>query len=729
MNMKPRNLSPLHSFCALFCCGLLTTTPPVAAQEEIEDKSTLMIEEIIVTAERRAEGIQRVPIAVTAFTGEEIRAKGIDQIEEIALRTPSFIFDSQDQAEPNLYIRGIGSQNGDHPVNETPIAVYIDDVYISRSSGSNFDLFDLERVEVLRGPQGTLFGRNASGGVMHLITSKPQAEFGARGQVTVGNFNKIDIRAMVTGPLTDSVYFKLVASSKNRDGYVLNETTGNDVADEQSTSLRAGLRFVPNDDLEINLSSDYVRERGTSSAHDTEFAPGVIGFSNPKPRIVNALDDGIRERDLFSMTLRFDYNLNWAQLVSITAYRDVDYFGNWYFAGNPLNDDTIESFNTNIEDSQQFSQEFRLSGSSDRLDWVTGLYYFDVNVDKTESFGQHFNGLFKALGLPESLWGMGNGNNDFITEAETESWAIFGQGTYKITDKLGLTAGLRYTDDTRKFITDAVITDGTAPIGLNEEYLVDIKKGWDAVTPKLALEYQATDDALVYLSATKGWKSGTFNHISATGALAQTALNPEEVWSYELGAKTQWFDNRMRLNATVFYMDVTDLQIASLIAGEAIVVESATGEIKGFELEFLTVPIEGLELQANYSYLDAKINEGSNAGNDLPRSPTNKINLSGSYDMPISDRVIMSVRADWTYQSSFFHEPDNRLSEVQGSYDMLDARIDFLDTQGRYRVSIWGKNLNDELVTRSQVAVAAIGQNFVTYAPPRTYGVTFTWNY
>jgi len=723
-----RPSSRLFSFELIICGLLMAAVLPAIAQEANEDTAPV-IEEVTVTAQRRAELVQRVPIAVTAFTGEALRAKGIDQVEEIALRTPSFVFDSQDQAEPNLYVRGIGSQNGDHPVNETPIAVYIDDVYIARSAGSNFDLFDLERVEVLRGPQGTLFGRNASGGVIHLVTAKPQPEFGARGQVTVGNFNRIDVRAMVTGPLTDKVYFKVVASSINRDGFVLNETTGNDVADVQATSLRAALRFEPNDKLEINLSSDLVRERGTSSAHDTEFTPGFPMFSNPEPRIVNALTDGNRERDLLSLNLRINYDYEWGELASITAWREVDYFGNWYFAGNVLTDETIESFNTNDEDSHQFSQEIRLSGSTDRIDWVAGVYYLNVNVDKTESFDQHFKGLFQALGLPEALWGIGNGINDFVTEAKTESWAVFGQGTYNFTDKWGLTAGVRYTDDTREFTTDAQITDGTAPIGLNEEYFIDVKNGWDAWTPHFALQYQATEDALIYASATKGWKSGTYNHISSTAAEAVTPLNPEQVWSYELGAKTQWLENRLRVNATAFYMDVTDLQIASLIPGQAITVESATGEIKGFELEFLTVPVEGLTLQANYSYLDAEITKGSNTGNDLPRSPGDKINLSGSYEFPISDKVYMILMADWTYQSSFFHEPDNRESEIQGSYDILDARLDFTDAEGRYRLSIWGKNLTDELVTRSQVAVPVMGQNYVNYAPPRTYGVTFTWNY
>lgn len=700
--------------------GLLAALP-VQAQEGG------YIEEILVSAERRSESVQKVPVAVTAFSGEDMRVKGIADLDAIAQRTPSLVFDSQDQSEPNVYLRAIGNQNADNATNESPIAIYVDDVYIGRSAAANFDLFDLERVEVLRGPQGTLFGRNASGGVIHIITQKPQEEFNSRLRATIGNYNRMDISAMVTGPLTDKIAYKLAASSKNRDGFVTNETTGNDVGEEQALSVRGSLLFTPNDDLEVLLSGDMVRERGNSSAHDTEYSNNLsVPLSNPAPRRINALTDGLRERDIYGVQLRFDYDVDWATLTSISAYRELDVHYDFYFAGNPLTEETIESFNTNIEQSEQFSQEFRLSGATDRTDWVAGLYYYIVDVHHIESFDQHFNGLFNALGLPPTI---GNGFASFDVDALTESWAVFAQGTYNITDKLALTLGIRYTEDTREADSVAAILEGVAPVGLSENYQIDVEESWDAVTPRAAIEYQVNDDVLVYFSATKGFKSGVFNNTAPNEAQALVPLEPEIVWNYELGMKSQWLDDRLQLNTAAFFMDFEDLQIGTLIPGQAIIVESASAEIQGIEIELLALPVENLTLQLNYAYLDAEIVEGSNSGNVLPRAPENKFNFYASYSFSLGDNLYMTPRLDWSYQSKFFHEPDNRLSEIQGSYDMLDASIDFHDAAGKWMVSIWGKNLGDELVTKSQVAVPAMGQNYVTYAPPRTAGITVTWNY
>jgi iron complex outermembrane receptor protein len=705
---------------------------PAAAQTE----GSVAIEEIIVTAVRREENLQRVPIAVTAFSGADLVAKGIDELYAIAQRVPSFVFDSQDQAEPNLYIRGVGSQQANDAAAEMPIAIYFDDVYIGRSTAANFELFDLERVEVLRGPQGTLFGRNASGGVIHLISQKPQDEFAGLVRATIGNYNRINLQAMVTGPGTDTVSYRLAASSRNRDGFVLNETTGNDVADEQATSLRAALRFVPSDKLEINLSSDYTRERGTSSAHDTQFTSGFPVVSNPEPRVVNSLTDGLRERDIFGVTLRFDYSMDWAVLSSITGYRDLDLHADWYFAGNDLTDESIESFNTNIEKSHQFSQEFRLAGSSDRMDWVAGVYYFDVSVSQIESFDQFFNGLFNGLGLPEALWTIGNGLLTFNKEAGTDSWAVFAQGTYKLTDRLGLTAGVRHTEDTRKIAVVATVQDGIVPLGaLNAPIGISVpggystgqvSQGWNATTPHFALEFQSTDDLLLFVSATEGFKSGVFNGTASTLEEALTPLDPEEVWSYETGLKSQWSDDRLQINASAFYMDFKNLQLGTLIPGQAIIRENAAALVKGLELEVLALATDRLTLQANYSYLNNKFTDEAKKGNVMPRSPKHKINISGAYSAPVGASNVLTARVDFLSQSKFFHEPDNRPSEIQESYNMIDASLQLSGANRAWTLSLWGKNLGDELVTRSQVAVAVIGQNYVNYAPPRTYGVTYS---
>lgn len=696
------------------------------------EPATGQLEEIIVTAELRSENLQTTPISVSAFTADDLVNRGIVELSGIAVRTPGFVFDALDQSEPNVFIRGIGNQNADTAANESPVAIYLDDVYIGRSGASVFDLFDIERVEVLRGPQGTLYGRNASGGVVHIVTKKPEDVFGGTIRAEIGDYNMRNIAAAVTGPVTDNLSFRIAGSSRDRDGYIFNKATGNDVGGEDSTYLKAALRFEPTENLEINLSADNVRERGTTAAHDTVYttpAALAVAQSDPRPRIVNADTDPIRERDISGILLRVGYDWSWATLTSITAYRELESEYDFYFAGNPKTDDTIESFNINLEDSDQFSQEFRLGGSTDRLDWILGLYYFESDVDHTETFVQHFNGLYKAQGLPPSRWAQGNGKHERTANATLESKAVFGQATYRITDTLAATFGIRYTTDERSMAGGTQILEGTNPVASGgKSFYSTVEDDWDATTPRFGLEYHHSDSLFLYGTYTRGFKSGVFNAVAPTQREFEAPLKPEWVDNYEVGAKTEWLDNRLRFNVAVFYMEFQDLQISTLIPAVQIVFDNADAEIKGYELEFVAMPVEGLKIEANYSYLDTEITKGKNKGKVLPRAPEDKINASVAYTMQFGGWDI-TPRLDWSYQSMFYHEPDNRVSEIQRSYQMLDASVDFAPADKDWRITLWGKNLDDELVARSMVSVPAAGQNFVSYADPRTYGLTFTVNY
>jgi iron complex outermembrane receptor protein len=711
-------------------------TAAMAQEDEAKKsaaKSEAVIEEVTVTAQRRTENIQKVPISITAFDGTELANRGITSLEGIAARTPSFVYNGADAAEPYYFIRGVGTESAQDAASETSVAIYVDDVYIGRGGGANFDLFDLERVEVLRGPQGTLFGRNASAGVIHLISQKPQDTYSARVEATAGNYNRMDFRGMVTGPLSDGLAYKFAASSTNRDGYVFNEQSGNDLGDQQAISMRGSLLWQPSEDLDFLLSVDKTRESGLGTSRDTINLPGAdtrFNLSNLAPRVVNALNDGNRERDIFGIQLRIDYSMDWATLTSITAQRQADFTTIWSFSGQPvLNDFTIESYNTNIEDSDQFTQELRLTGSSEKFDWVGGLYYFDMDTNRIESFNQHFNGLFQALlGIPLTI---GNGLAHFNQDASTESWAVFAQGSYHFTEKWSATAGLRYTDEKKSLfnIATATPTGGGSPIGLTGSYTVDVSDSWDAWTPHFSVDFQLSDDALLYGSITQGFKSGAFSGTAQNATEAKVPLEPESVWNYEIGAKTQWLNNRLQVNAAAFYMDFEDLQIGSLIPGQAIVRFNSSAEIKGFELETLLVATEDLRLGFNYSHLDNTFTEGPNNGKVLPRSPDHKTNLSATYDFDLGDSIIVTLMADWAWQSKIYHEPDNRPSEVQESYSWFDAGIQFANRADTMRLYFWTKNLTDELVAMHQVAVPAVGQSYVHFSEPRTYGVTASFNF
>jgi iron complex outermembrane receptor protein len=551
-------------------------------------------------------------------------------------------------------------------------------------------------------------------------------------EATVGDFSRMDFRGMVTGPLTDRVAYKLAASSTNRDGYVYNEQTGNDVQDQQATSIRGALLFEASDDLEFLLSADMTRERGLGTARDTMDLPGSDGrynLSNPLPRIINAIQNGQRERDIFGVQLRIDYTMDWATLTSITAQRQADFDTRWSFSGQPvLNELTIESFNSNIEDSDQFTQELRLAGSGERLNWVGGLYYFDMDTDRIESFDQWFNGLFNALlGVPLAV---GNGFAEFHQQASTKSWAIFGQASYTLTDRWSLTAGLRYTDEEKSLYNVATTTPpGSTPIGLTGPYTVDLERSWDAWTPHLSVDYKFSDDNMLYASVTNGFKSGALSGTASTKAEAEAPLEPEDVWNDEIGAKTLWWNRRLQVNGAVFYMDFEDMQIGSLIPGQAIIRQNASAEIKGLELETLVVPMENLTVGLNYSHLDNTFTKGPNTGKVLPRSPDHKANLAVTYDFRLGSAIAAKFMFDWAWQSEIFHEPDNRPSEIQEEYSWFDVGIQFANLEETMRLSFWCKNLTDELVAMHQVSVPALGQNYVTFSEPRTYGVTASFSF
>jgi iron complex outermembrane recepter protein len=722
--------NPIQPRSATLGTAVFTTLVAAGATMPALAQQAGGLEEIIVTAQRRAESEQRVPIAVNAFSAADLEVRRIVSMNDIAARTPSFVADSQGPEEPNFYIRGVGSQAAGDATAEMPISVYVDDVYVARSAAANFQLFDLERVEVLRGPQGTLFGRNASAGVIHLITKKPQDTQQGKLRFSTGNYSQIGVDAMVTGPITDNLFYKVAGSARTRDGFYLNETTGNDVADDRGANLRAALRYLPGESTEINFSTDFLRERGTSAAHDTVYSPNspLPAVSNPEPFVTNADTDGHRDREIFSATLRVDHDLGWAEVTSITGYRRNESNSNWYFAGNPRTDDTNESLNGNIEDARQFSEELRLAGTSARLDWIVGLYYLDISVDRTEDFDQWFHGLFKGLGLPPERWAAGDGYVAFDQRADTTSAAAFAQATYRITDKLGVTAGVRYTrDEVDSSVRAWTDPPGAAPVGLGTPGGYDtgtLAKTWSATTPHFSIKYQATENAMMYASATEGYKSGVYNGTASTLADAIVPLEPEKVWSYEAGAKTQWLDNRLRANVNAFYAEFENLQIGTLIPGQALIRENASAKVRGAELELLAVPIDPLTFGLNYSYLNNEFTDPTRDGKVMPRSPKNKVNLYGSYAFELGRELSLVARADWTKQSKFFHEPDNRPSEIQDAYDLLDVSLDLTHASKSWTLSFWGKNVTDTLYTLSQVSVPAIGQNYVTYGAPRTYGVS-----
>lgn len=690
------------------------------------------IEEVVVTARKREEDMQSVAVAVSVFDSESMRVNSITGLEDIAQRTPSFVWSETGAANPHLFIRGIGTEGPSTYAGGDPsVVVMVDGVYIGRISGANTDLFDLERVEVLRGPQGTVYGKNAVGGVVNVISKRPSSEPEVQVEASLGNLDRMNLRGYVSGPLSDTVAAKLAVSSLNRDGFIKNEETGSDLWDEDSTSIRAGLLFTPNDELEAMLTVESIRERESGAPRDIiedgTFNGGIHAITNPDPRVVNAPMDSFFDRDILGLTLQVDYEMEIGNLTSITAYRDTEAEWRHPFFGNPVTATTIESTSDNIEDFTQFSEELRLASHAgdSALDWAVGVYFFSADIDRIVNLNQEFAAFLPFLG----------GILEYDQTIKTESWAVFGEIDYQLTDQLQLNIGARYTTEEKKQVHTGTVLVGPFPPPLspaNQFSDLRTKDDWNAFTPSVSLDWQVTDEAMVYALISRGFKSGGYQGIPPDPVAAAAPFDPEYAWNYEIGAKTQWLDNRVRFNLAAFFIDHEDLQIAELIAGDRVVIgNAAKAEVKGVEVEFLALPHPDLQLAGSYSFLDAEFTEFAegattdNTGNTLPLAPEHKLNLSAQYDVAM-DAGSLTMRVDWTHQSKIFLEASN-LSEIQKSYSIWDARVAFKTADEKWEIAAWGKNLSDKLYKFHSVAFAPFGQELVLWSPPRTYGVTATW--
>ncbi len=728
------------------------------------------IEEIIVTAERQAENLQSVAVAVTAFTGEEMDAQGSVDIKGITERTPGFTMGVFNPGQPQFYIRGIGS-NEDGAGGDQSVIVFIDEVYIGRSAGSDFDLFDLERVEVLRGPQGTLFGKNVIGGAVSLVTKKPTEETVMKFEGTVGNLDEVTVRGLISGEIADNAYGKISFSSRRRDGYVdsridefpqfFPDTSVDDQHDINTDSVRAALRLTPSDRLEINLTANYSTMDRAGPTY-LAIGPGGVPFAANSSIVPDYGDDirenfvedpGSSETDIVGFTARLDYDLTDSiTFTSLTSFRNVDSEQDWALSTPNLSALLLTGGaapfylignNNYTDESDTFTHEFRFTGGTDKLFWIAGLYYMTEDTDRfeTSSVGLLFpNGFSIPGGFPGVEAGDDQGN-------ETTSYSVFGQFTYNITDALAVTIGGRQSYDEK----DITRVGTPSPLSPNRNFNFETGEDWDAFTGKVGLEWQATDDAFLYLTVSEGYKAGGYQGLAATELIAITPFDPEEAILYEIGAKTEWFDNRLRLNLAIFETDYTDLQILQLLVEEAapegtggqlITQNAADADIQGYELEFIIAPTDNLTISGSYTHLDTEFSNfftptgfrppdggagtsGDHTGNDLRNAPDKAYNILARYRMDLANGGTLTWQADWRHKDKVYQDPDIFEFAAVPEYDVLDLRVSYLWPNGNLETTLWSRNANDEDYFLHNWPLQGSGQ--ATPAPPRTYGLTVTW--
>ncbi|MEM1103230.1 MAG: TonB-dependent receptor [Pseudomonadota bacterium] len=691
------------------------------------------VDEITVTARRQEESLQDVPVSVTALAGEAIEARSLDDIVEFASSTPNLVATNgpQGSTDANLFIRGIG-QFDFTSTNDPGVGVYVDGVYLGRTIGALLDVEDVERVEVLRGPQGTLFGRNTLGGAVSVVTKKPQLdEYAVSAEVTGGSRNRIDALATVNVPLGETAAFRVSALTENQDGPSQRVTDGTTFGDIERVGVKGTLLWAPTDRLEVVVRGDYARDRGSPNPvlnvglnpNAFGIAPGSINPDAANDRSDDIYDSfqsvpAINDLDTWGGSITAEYDAGAVTLKSISAYRGLD-ANNWQDFDGTL----FSYYDVNVQfEQEQFSQEFQVLGTSldDRLDWIFGLYYFYENSVEAQDLCNPtlppiVRGEFRC-----AVW-------DQDREQDVNAYAAFGQFSFDLTDRLSLTGGLRYTYEEKDFDTTQ-----TPPFPFAQPFSVSASADFDDISPRAGIEYQAAEDVLVYFSYSQGFRSGGFNGRLLTPAGLDT-YEPDINNTYEIGAKTELFDRRLRLNAAAFYTKYKDIQ-QSVTDPEVFfrITNAAEAEIKGFEIEATAAPTDNLLFDLGVGFTDSEFTEvdpglavsGVFEGNELAFAPNWTVNAGGQYTVPLGEIGNLRMRADYFYISEHFFAPVNSPLERQGGYGLLNLQVTWDSPDDRYSISAFGTNVTDEeYFVFGQDATVTQGVAYVHVGDPAEWGL------
>lgn len=691
------------------------------------------IDEVIVTAERRAANIQDVPIAVSAISEETLKSFQAVKTEDLQRIVPGLKLLPVTSNPSNFQVALRGSVQNDSSlvVAESPVGFYLDDVYIARLNGANAQLADLERVEVLRGPQGTLYGRNTLAGAVKLITAVPDEDTRIRASVGAGSYGRYEVKGAISGALGDNgLYGSVSALANGFDGYYTNLFDRADYGQEENYGGRVKLRYAPDGSaFEGTASVSYAKSDNDGFLptfavfpNPTQNAPSdlIFPFGDPYtvfqspnatvPSPIEPLPRGETEQLIASLTLSYD--LDWATFKSISAYVKTDDFFSIEFIGDsrtPVFGPSGGFPGANGSDTSQFSQEFQLQGSTDRLDWLAGVYYFKEDAEQVVALV-----------------------TDDLLNVETDSISLYANGTYALSDRLNATVGARWTQDKKDFSGSIRQFVSLAPIFPT----VELEDTYEAFTPKFGLDYKLADNTLLYGSVSRGFKSGGFNGI-AFGDLQvlQTAYDPETNWSYEAGLKTQFADNRVRVNLAAYINDVSNVTLTALSDnGLSFPVQNAgDADIKGLEIETVFQPNERLNLFLNATLQDAKytrLNPTSSAAfAELtlgavtpPQVADLSLTVGGSYtfDSPFSDEGRLVLGGDHFYTDDFFIGTGNDFVIEGYSRTNAYAAYQFNDN---FEARVSATNISDGVDVVSGAAVF----NSVSVLAPRQ--VMFTLSY
>ncbi|MBL4767389.1 MAG: TonB-dependent receptor [Rhodobacteraceae bacterium] len=756
--------------------AMLAVLTPAYAQAAEEAGEQFMIDEITVTAQKRSESLQDVPLAITAIAGAALRENDISNLQDIGNRTPGMTFAAFSVGQPEIAIRGIGTKEDGASASDS-VVVSVDDVYVASRSAQVFDIFDLERVEVLRGPQGTLYGKNSIGGSINFVTTKPGEDTEVRFRQTVGDYGRFDTAGMLSGKLAENFFGKVSFSRRKFDGYYTNVLQGSDFFGERqgggnTFSYRGMLRWTPSDDMEVIFSADGADDNMNGS--NREPLGSVEGFHGgdnaSNPIAVNeafggatspfdSLNDteGFTKRTVEGYSLKVNWDQSWGTITSISAYRKSDF--NWLedseglpssTAFVPLNISGANfsapassgfAFDVNdaaIEKTKQLTQEFRLTSDGEGpLNWVLGAFYSHEEVDRTENY------FFPSIGL--EIGGVNFASDmSSIQTNRSDTYALFVDGSYEVTDTFTVRGGIRYSSETKDMTAEGIVHSGIGLLIKDFDKVSD-SHTWSKVSWRVVADWKFDDNSMAYASVSTGFKSGGYTGSASSAEQALKFFNPETATAYEIGLKSQFWENRVRVNLSAFYTDYTDLQVTRFFQpdpdgfGQFITENASSADIKGIEVEVTALLTEELEVGGSYAYLSTEYVDyigspgvGGSAdfsGNTLRQAPENSFNVYAKYTLEMEDGSSIAAKVDYRYQGLSFYDPDNNDITTIESYGIWDGRLAWTSSEGTFELAAWVKNISNKEYTTHVFSQRGSRIAFALFGAPRTFGLTGTYTF
>ena len=725
--------------------GATTTAAPAEAK-------TGEVEEVVVTANRRAENIQDVPITVDAVSGDQLATAGITNIQDLKNVVPGLDVGNAVGFQI-AHLRGVGSTTI-APGVENEIAIYVDGVYQASTESGFLDFIDVDNVQVLKGPQGTLFGRNATGGLIQVTTKEPTQDLHIDAEATYGNYDAGKGSVYISDGLTDTLAADLAVQAGGQgDGYGTNLLTGN-AANKEDLSLQARSKWVwtPDTDTKITFEADFNKQRNdfnggrlppgaTNIAYPVQVDGKTVYIQTPTPDYGSAWNINENINPLFENEgggglVNAQEDLGFGVLTNLIAFREDHASTHWglYQSESPF----FDAFDETQE--RQLSEEVSLASERDSpVTWTGGLYYFNYNSGYLPNHAQ---------------WGPAAPNLEIIpgiaqvvapTVQEAQSFAAYGQATAQVLPATDFTLGLRYTYEKHDLHGDQLLINNAGAVAVTTAFPGE-SKTFEKPTIRLALDHHLDEDTMVYVSYNTGFKSGGYN----TGSISDPPFQPESLTAYEVGVKSDLFERHLQLDLAAFHYDYTNIQVQKIESGNTGIINAGTAQDDGLDLDFTAHVIENLTISGSAEYVDARYTSfsgapisssdlgavpgtpaaavlpGSATGNDLPYAPRFSETLGANYVIPVADWSEFDLNMTWTHSGSFYLEADNVME--QQAFNKVSASVEWQPTSGEYSITAWGRNLTNAAVFTYGGTLTS-GLHTVTYEAPRTYGATLAYHF